>query len=126
MAQDIPVEPSNPWYTLQVPLRESDGTVLTWDFEFLWDYRDKSWYFHLSRDNIIRMSGVRVVLGKYLGSRTRCDFTANSVLVAIDTAPVRGVSREAGFDDFGKRVILRRYSILEVILGRGFELGSPA
>ena len=125
MAQDIPVEPGNPWYELHVPLRESNQTVLTWDFEFTWNYRNKSWYFDLSRDNIVRCSGVRVVLGKYLGSRSRADFFRNSVLVAIDTAPVGNVSREPGFDDFGTRVVLRRFNILEVITGRGFNLGTP-
>lgn len=123
MSQDIPIVTSNPWHVLSVALRENSGDVVTWDFEFKWNYRNASWYFTLSQDNVVQAAGVRVVLGKYLGSRSRASFFFDSVLVAIDTS---GKGVEAGLDDFGTRVVLRRFSVLEVILGRGFELGSPA
>lgn len=121
MAQDIPVTPSVPWYELTVPLDEPDGSIAVVTFEFRWNFRALAWYIQTLRDEsgAIMISGVKIVLGAYLGSRCRNTFFKNGVLVAIDTAAKGGPSREATLDDFGKRVILRRYTVYEVLNGRG-------
>lgn len=117
--QDIPVVPSNAWYELTVPLAEADGSVSTIVFEFRWNFFNASWYMSVTQDNIELITGVRVVLGTYLGSRSRASFFRNGVIVAIDTS---NQGREAGFDDFGTRVVLRRFTVYEVITGRGLTI----
>lgn len=115
---DIPVIPSNAWYELTVPFDAPDGTMV---FEFRWNFRDASWYFNLSQEDGTRLvSGKRIVLGTYLGSRSRAPFFKRGVLVAIDTS---NQGREAGFDDFGTRVVLRRFTAQEVMVGRGLLVG---
>lgn len=128
MAQDVPLVPSNPWYDLTVPFNEPDGSITVVTFEVRWNFRNASWYFSLfSDDNTEICTGVRIVLGGYLGRRARVPFFKQSVLVAIDTAsPAPGRGREATFDDLGTRVVLRRFTVQEVMVGRGFVLGPPA
>lgn len=117
---DIPVEVGNPWYELSVPFGAPDGTMV---FEFRWNFRDASWYFSLTQEDGVRLvSGKRIVLGTYLGSRCRAPFFKRGVLVAIDTSNTGG---EATLDDFGKRVVLRRFTVQEVMIGRGIVLGIP-
>lgn len=116
MAQNIPVTPSDPWYELTVPLDDADGSSTPYTFEFRWNTIDKAWYFNLyEQDRTPIVHGVKVVLGMYLGRRSRHVFFKKGVLVAIDTS---NKGREAGFDDFGTRVILRRYTVQDVIIGR--------
>lgn len=120
MPVDIPLVPSVPWYDLEVPIADADGTVETFVFEVQWNFRDSSWYFQLRQDDgVILVSSVRIVLGTYLGSRSRAKFFRRGVLVAIDTANPPGRTVEAGFDDIGTRVVLRRFSVYEVMNGRG-------
>jgi hypothetical protein len=120
MAQDIPITPSDPWQEITVPLDDSDGSSTPYIFELKWNLRDLSWYLNIYEANgAVVITGVRVVLGMYLGRRSRHDFFRKGVLVAIDTAAKKpGQGKEAGLDDFGTRVILRRYTAQEVVTGR--------
>lgn len=117
--QDIPVIASNAWYDLTVPLSQADGSIVTTVFEFRYNFFNTSWYMSLTQDNVELVTGVRIVLGTYLGSRCRAQFFRRNVLVAIDTS---GKGREATFDDFGTRVVLRHFTVYEVITGRGLTI----
>ncbi len=121
--QDIPLIPSNAWYDLTVPVEEFDGSIVTMRFEIRWNFRNRSWYFTLFEDdNTLLISGVRMVLGTYLGSRCRAKFFRDGVLVMVDTS---GKGVEAGFDDLGTRIVMRRFTVYEVMVGRGIALGRP-
>lgn len=121
MACDIPLTPSEPWYTVTVPIDnpEGDGTT-PYVFELRWNDFDASWYFHLSQvDGTAILTGVRIVLGMFLGRRSNHELLKNGVFIAIDTT---GKGRDATFDDLGTRVLLRYYTVQDVMLG---ELGTP-
>lgn len=82
-----------------------------------WNTRDKAWMLDISDENSKPIIvGVKVVLGAFLG-RMRQDvplFT-EGVLVATDLSinHNNGQGKEAGFDDFGTRVIVQYIPILE-------------
>lgn len=85
-------------------------------FDVRWNARAASWYFDMfEADETPIISGVRIVLGTYLGRRCTHDFFRRGVLVAVDTS---GAGRDAGLDDLGARVQVRRYLAQEVIQGR--------
>ncbi len=118
MAADIPLIPSEPWYTLTVPLDnpEGDGTT-AYVFVVRWNERDEHWYFDLlEQDNTAILTGVRIVLGTYLGRRSRHPLLRGGVFIAIDTT---GEGRDAAFDDLGTRVVLRYFTVQDVMAGRG-------
>lgn len=116
MAQDIPITPSEPWQEITTQIDEGDGTVTTYIFELKWNVRDLSWYLNLfEQDGTPIVHGVRCVLGMYLGRRSRHTFFKRGVLVCVDTTRE---GREATLDDFGTRVVLRRYTVQDVIVGR--------
>jgi hypothetical protein len=85
-------------------------------FDLRWNSRDASWYMDvLEADETPIVSGVRLVLGTYLGRRTRHQLFKRGVFVMFDTS---GSGLDATLDDFGKRVQLRRYLAQEIIQGR--------
>lgn len=116
MAQNIPITPSDPWQEITVPLDDTDGSTTPYIFEIRWNPRESAWYLNLfeaNGDPII--TGIKIVLGMYLGRRSRHSFFRKGVLVAIDTS---NQGKEAGLDDLGTRVVLRRYTAQEVVTGR--------
>lgn len=114
--QDIDITPGDPWQEITTPIDEGDGTINTYIFELKWNVRDASWYLNLfSQDGTPIKHGIRIVLGIYLGRRSRHEFFRKGVLIAVDTT---GSSREATLDDLGARVVLRRYTVQEVFAGR--------
>jgi hypothetical protein len=65
--------------------------------------------------------GIKVVLGIQLGRRClRAPFT-NGVFVAVD---LTRSGAEAGFDDIGTRVEIRRYSLDQALIRQGFVARS--
>lgn len=85
-------------------------------FDVRWNSRDSSWYMDvLEADETAIVSGVRLVLGTYLGRRTRHPLFARGVFVMFDSS---GSGAEATLDDLGTRVQLRRYLAQEIIQGR--------
>lgn len=130
MAQDIPLRPSEPWYRMTTPLADAPtpGTTTTYHFDFRWNVRDSSWYFDmLEQDETPIIQGVRVVLGMYLGRRSRHPFFRHNVIVAVNTSSARGDDgREATLDDFGARVILRVFTAYDILIGRGVLPSSLA
>jgi hypothetical protein len=99
---------SDPNYRVSAIL---DGT--TYVFDVRWNAGDSSWYFDvLTQDaKTILATGVRIVLGQYLGRHKWTAPFTDGVFVAHDLS---GARKEAGIDDLGSRVVVRFYSNLEV------------
>ncbi len=118
MAQDIPLLTSDPWFRSTCPLDRLDGSQVTMSFDFKWNFRDQSWYFDVLDDSDrYVVSSVRLVRGIYLGRRSLHEVFRNGALVARST--VAGDTREAGFDDLGKRMVLRYFTVYDILVGRG-------
>lgn len=92
-------------------------------FRARWNARDNldpatgvprgAWYFDVSGDNGDTIAtGIKIVLGAYLGRQFNHPLFRNSVLVAVDLS---GKSREAGIDDLGTRVVVMQLSTAEVL-----------
>ena len=115
-----------------VPLNVDDGTnnpsntgiVDPYTFDVQWNTRDNSFYFDLydPQGNAI-VSGIRIVLGAYLGHRSKHPFFQNGVLVAIDKT---GKDQECGFYDLNQRVILVRFTLADIMAGTGNYPGQFA
>lgn len=118
MAQDIPLLNSDPWFRTTCPLDRLDGSNVTMSFDFKWNGRDSSWYFDVLDDtDRLIVNSVRFVRGVYLGRRAHHEIFRNGALVAkctVDHDP-----REAGFNDLGRRMVLRYYTVYDILLGRG-------
>lgn len=86
-------------------------------FECKWNFRDESWYLSIfEEDNTPIVQGVRMVLGTYLGRKSTHKLFKSGVFVMVDTT---GQSMEATQEDLGYRVKLIRFSVEEIIVGRG-------
>lgn len=117
MAQDLPLLVGETWYELNVSLANVEGGTTAYRFDFRWNVREEAYSFDMYEiDGTPIVHGVRVVLGMYLGRRAQHAFFRNGVLVAIDTS---GQGREATRDDLGSRVVIRHYTVHEVMVGRG-------
>ena len=104
----IPFVPSLANYTFSTSL---EGIMYT--FVVRWNQRDAAWYFDLldASDTPIA-SGIKIVLGCYLGStRSYVQPFRSGVFVVNDTS---GAGRDAGFDDLGARITVSRYTLDEV------------
>lgn len=95
---------------------------VTYTFNVHWNGRDSdpdngidgAWYFDLlEADGTPIVTGVKVVLGTYLGRTCAHEFFQNGVLVAIDNS---GDKRDPGFDDLGARVELWHFTT-DALLG---------
>lgn len=118
MAQDIPLLTSDPWFRSTCPLDRLDGSTITMSFDFKWNARDSSWYFDvLDASDKIVVGSVRFVRGVYLGRRCKHEIFRNGALAAVCT--VANDRREAGFDDLGRRMLLRYFTVYDIMLGRG-------
>ena len=96
------------------------GVSATYTFIFRWNARDSSWYFDVvDDDQTVIAAGIRIVLGAYLGRRVQHDLFRNGVFIAIDTS---GQKVDAGLGDFGTRVQLRYYDVVEASL---LKSGAP-
>jgi hypothetical protein len=86
-------------------------------FVFRWnDREDGGWFVDVFDDAGASIaSGLRVVLGAFIGRRVPHPIFQNGILVALDTA---GGSVEAGLTDLGQRVSLTYYDIVEASLMR--------
>jgi hypothetical protein len=120
--QDVPLLNSDPWFRSTTALDRLGGGTVTVSFDFKWNDRDQSWYFDVIDDQERPIvNSVRLVLGVYLGRHSRRhELFRNGALVAINTSRAtadRG--REAGFNDLGARVILRYFTVNDIMVGRG-------
>lgn len=108
MPSILPITPSNPFYEFSTPV---DG-VAYW-FRFRWNSRLELWHMDvLEEDKTPIITGVTIVLGAYLGRASVHKLFMNNIFVA--RAPKKDF-REAGFDDFGARVLLYVFSRDEAV-----------
>ncbi len=106
---EIPLEPSVPSYRVGTAL---DGTQFIFDVR--WNSRADidpvtgaavgAWFFDLrAEDEVMIVSGIKVVLGTLLGGRSTDPRFPNGILWAVDTSDH---NREATLDDLGTRVVI--------------------
>lgn len=104
----IPFQPSLANYSFGCAIND-----VTYLFEVRWNDRALAWYFSLAEtDTTPIISGIKIVLGAYLGRQCSHDLFKGGVFVAVDTS---GKEAEAGFDDMGVRVIVKYIPVLELI-----------
>lgn len=97
MPQILPFTPSEPHYEFTTVLDNQPCR-----FEVHWNARDEAWFFDiLTPQGVLVAAGIKVVLGIPLGRRVIHPLTAKGMFVAVDLS---GKSREAGFNDMGRRV----------------------
>lgn len=117
--QDIDITPSDPWQEVTTSIDEGDGVINTYIFELKWNVRDSSWYLSAAEaDGTVIFTGKRVVLGMYIGRRSRHPLLRKGVIVAVDTMRT---GTEATLDDLGTRVKLRYFTAQEVMAGRNLS-----
>ena len=108
----LPFSPGAPFYRVSTSMDGSDGPSTQYILDVRWNERDKAWYFDLldGSENIIA-SGLKVVLGAYIGRTSQHPFFRTGVLVAVDST---GQGQDAGYDDLGNRVQVIRYTLPEM------------
>lgn len=108
MALLIPFQPSLPFYTFSTTIDNVEYV-----FNVRWNGRDGAWYFDVSEvDNVPIASGVKVVLGGFLGRAINHPLFRDGVIVAVDTSDA---GKDATFDDIGTRVQVMRLTLDEVL-----------
>lgn len=107
MPQILPFQPSLANYTVSVTLLN-----IEYIFQVRWNQRDTAWYFDLLDDTESPIySGIKVVLGAFLGSRCTDPRWPIGVFVATDTS---NQGLDAGFNDLGARVQVVFYQLSEL------------
>lgn len=98
----LPLQPSNPSYRVGVTLA---GVQYLLDMR--WNARDAAHYMDILDEtgDPIR-TGIKVVLGTFLGQRSVDRQAPYGLLVAVDTS---GQGVDAGIDDMGARVVVKFY-----------------
>lgn len=118
MALVIPFSAENPINKFSTTL---DG--IQYGFRARWNSRDNfdpltntnagAWYVDISDDTGEPIAtGVKVVLGAFLGRQFNHPLFRDGALVAVDLS---GAGREATIDDFGARVQVMRISAVEIL-----------
>lgn len=104
-AQRIPFEGGVAFQEFDTVL---DGKSYT--IQAYWNTRDAAWYFNLrDASNVIIFAGIKIVLGVALGRRVT-DSRMPGVFIASDLAAAKPEDeRDAGYDDFGTRVVVDFY-----------------
>jgi hypothetical protein len=104
----LPVVPSIGNYRFATAIE-----TVNYIFEVRWNTRDAAWYLNvLESDETPIIYGAKVVLGAYIGRRVDHPLFNDGVLVASDTS---GAGLDAGFNDFGTRVLLQYVPILDLV-----------
>lgn len=102
-----PTDPPTPHYRVSVQL---DGA--TYLFDVRWNGRAGAWFLDIfTADETPLARGVKVVLGAVLARRVISERWPGGILVANDAS---GEGREAGYDDFGTRVLVYFYTFEEI------------
>lgn len=108
MPSVIPLRPSAARYEFSTTIDGDDYT-----FYVYWNDRDDAWYFDvLDSSSFVIASGLKIVLGTYIGRTVRHKLFQSGVLVAWDSTDK---GKDATFDDLGTRVLLLRYTAFEVM-----------
>lgn len=122
-AVTIPFRPSRGNYSFTTSINN-----VTYNFNVLWNTREKdvdakidgAWYFDVLDDALNPIaSGLKVVLGAFIGRLVSDPLFTDGCFIAIDTS---GVEKEAGYDDFGVnddgstcRVVVKWIPVLELM-----------
>lgn len=107
MPEQLPLVPSIPAYSVGTTL---GGTVYLLDVK--WNARDGAWYLSISaEDGTVLTSGIKVVLGAFLGGRSADTRMPDGLMLAQDLTG-RGV--DAGFDDLGAGVVVNFWTRAEL------------
>jgi hypothetical protein len=107
MPQRVAFEPTTPHYRFGTVI---DGVQYIIDAR--WNGRDGAWYFDLLlSDETIILSGIKIVLGALLGSRSANASAPAGYFFAGDSS---GDNRDAGLDDLGHRVFVYFYTDAEM------------
>lgn len=106
----IPLDATDPFYRVGVTLED-----IPYILDVRWNGRDGAWYFDLLdvAEDPVRC-GIKIVLGAFLGIRSRDPRMFPGTLVAEDTS---GESRDATIDDLGTRVVVYYYTAAELGIG---------
>jgi hypothetical protein len=112
MALIIPFDSSNPISKFSTTLVTSDGNV-QFGFRARWNSRDSAWYMDISDDTGTTIaSGIKIVLGAYLGRQFEHALFRDGVIVAVDLS---GKGIDAGIDDLGTRVQVMQLTTADVL-----------
>lgn len=104
----LPFQPSIPSYDFVTTL---EGRPLIWIPR--WNGRDLAWYLDIEEIDETRIvSGVKIVLGAFLGRESPHIMFRRGVLVAVDTS---GQKKDAGYDDLGTRVLVKYIPGLDLV-----------
>lgn len=107
MASLIPFRPSDTNYRLAIAF---DNVPVFIDTR--WNERDQAWYIDFREEDETPIAlGIKVVIGTNLGRRSTHKFFVSQIFVPFDTS---GVGRDAGFDDLGARVIVQRFTLVDL------------
>ncbi len=111
-AVTLPCKPSIGLYTVGTTLLGDDYT-----FKFAWNEREDedvgAWRMSIyDANNTTIATGIKIVLGAFLGSHTDHQLFRNGVLIAVDLSQQE---IDAGFHDLGARVVLQYVPVLELI-----------
>jgi hypothetical protein len=101
----IPLVANLPYYRVATAI---EG--VTYIFVARWNRRDNAWYFDLldQRETPV-LTGIKLVLGGYLGRASNHPLLTAGTFAAVDTS---GAGREATYTDLGARVELRYLTAL--------------
>lgn len=105
---EIPFVPSIGLYNFSTTI---GGTP--YSFDARWNTRDAAWYVSLYEIDLTPIVlGVKVVLGAFLGRRCQHKLFRAGAFVAQDLSSQQ---LDAGFDDFGTRVIVKYIPVLDLM-----------
>lgn len=106
----IPLLPSQPDYLFSIVLEQTP-----YGMHVYWNDRDAAWYFDvLDAGGTLIQSGIKIVLGAYLGRAQRVSPFIDGAFIAVDTSRA---GLDATFDDLGKRVLLYFIPALDLLAG---------
>lgn len=114
---ELPIVPSIGEYDF-----DSSVAGTSYNFAFRWNSRYKAWHMSIAAADLTPIIGpTTVVLGCFMGRRSHHPLFSNGVFVAQDLSRQ---SRDATYDDFGTRVIVKYIPVLDV-LRRLTVIGLP-
>lgn len=105
---EIPVKPS-------IGHQEFTTTLASvpYLFQFRWNARDEAWYMNVREVDLTPIVlGAKIVLGCFIGRRSQHVLFRRGVIVAHD---ITYQHQEAGYDDIGKRVIVKYIPALDIL-----------
>lgn len=108
MPTKIPLVPSQGYYDFTTTVNN-----LTLTLTVRWNQRDNAFYMDIDDQSGADVAtGIKLVLGAYLGRASQHQLFQDGVLVLIDTS---GKLIDAGFDEMGDRLELWYYTANELI-----------